>query len=77
MCLAERIREVGTPSSGFFMWQNNLPFVLVNSLIVLLKRLVPKDEVIQNLKLQRDKTTNLITQVHGPFSKELIFENNN
>jgi hypothetical protein len=57
-----------------FLCDNNLPFALVNNLIELLKKLTPKDEVIQNLKLQRDKITNLVTQVLGPFSKELILE---
>jgi hypothetical protein len=52
-----------------FLCDNNLPFALVNNLIELLKKLTPKDEVIQNLKLQRDKITNLVTQVLGPFQK--------
>jgi hypothetical protein len=73
VCLAERIREVELLIATF-LCDNNLPFALVNNLVDLLKKVTPRDEVIQNLKMQRDKTTNLVTQVLGPFSKELIFE---
>jgi hypothetical protein len=56
---------------------NNLGNDKFSKLRPILKKLTPKHDVVQNLKLHRDKVTNLVTQVLGLFSKKLVFQKMN
>lgn len=41
-----------------FVSEHNLPLSLANDLVELLKKRVPKDEVLKNIKMNKQKTLN-------------------
>jgi hypothetical protein len=58
-----------------FLCDNNLSLSLVNELIPFLKELIPDNEILKNLKLKRDKATDILNHELGPYSKKLTLAN--
>lgn len=70
--LNDEIRELEMHVVGF-LCEENLPFSLADKLTFFLKKVFPQETAVRNLKLKRQKATQLAVKIMAPYAKDVLF----